>query len=110
MAKKKTVEELLREQQLFEEQWERLEKRKRALEMKKKKMFRQTLTAAQDLFLDYGLDLKDLFLTVGVASYIKEQIEAGHISIESLTEHGNAIIAAKVKTVESVNNGDQQEG
>ena len=99
MAKKKTVEELLREQQLFEEQWERLEKRKRALEMKKKKMFRQTLTAAQDLFL-----------TVGVASYIKEQIEAGHISIESLTEHGNAIIAAKVKTVESVNNGEQQEG
>lgn len=109
MAKKKTVEELLREQQLFEEQWERLEKRKRALEMKKK-MFRQTLTAAQDLFLDYGLDLKDLFLTVGVASYIKEQIEAGHISIESLTENGNAIIAAKVKTVESVNNGEQQEG
>ena len=108
MAKKKTVEELLREQQLFEEQWERLEKRKRALEMKKK--FRQTLTAAQDLFLDYGLDLKDLFLTVGVASYIKEQIEAGHISIESLTENGNAIIAAKVKTVESVNNGEQQEG
>ncbi len=38
-------------------------------------MFRQTLTAAQDVFLEYGLDLKDLFLTVGVAAYIKEQIE-----------------------------------
>jgi hypothetical protein len=37
MEKKKTVEELLREQQLFEEQWERLEKRKRAFEMEKRK-------------------------------------------------------------------------
>ena len=52
----------------------------------------QTLTASNKKFKEYGLDLKNAALAVGIAETIAKLVKEGTTSIEEIEAMGSAVI------------------
>lgn len=57
-----------------------------------KKVQTQTLTASNKKFKEYGLDLKNAALAVGIAETIAKLVKDGTTSIEEIEAMGSAVI------------------
>ena len=58
----------------------------------KQKVQTQTLTASNKKFKEYGLDLKNAALAVGIAEIIAKLIKEGTTSIEAIETMGSTVL------------------
>ena len=92
MARPQTIASLEAKEALTLKQIQELEDKIRAKKAQLKKVQTQTLTASNKKFKEYGLDLKNAALAVGIAETIAKLVEEGTTSIEEIEAMGSAVI------------------
>lgn len=92
MARPQTIASLEAKEELTLKQIQELEEKLRAKKAQLKKVQTQTLTASNKKFKEYGLDLKNAALAVGIAETIAKLVEEGTTSIEEIEAMGSAVI------------------
>ena len=104
MARQQTMASLEAKEELTLKQIQELEEKLRAKKAQLKKV--QTLTASNKKFKEYGLDLKNAALAVGIAETIATLIKEGSTSIEEIEAMGSTVLqkereAAAINTATS---------
>lgn len=106
MARSQTMASLEAKEELTLKQIQELEEKLRAKKAQLKKVQTQTLTASNKKFKEYGLDLKNAALAVGIAETIATLIQEGTTSIEEIEAMGSTVLqkereAAAINTATS---------
>lgn len=92
MARQQTMASLEAKEELTLKQIQELEDKLRAKKAQLKKVQTQTLTASNKKFKEYGLDLKNAALSVGIAETIAKLIKEGTTSIEEIEAIGSTVL------------------
>lgn len=92
MARQQTMASLEAKEELTLKQIQELEEKLRAKKAQLKKVQTQTLTASNKKFKEYGLDLKNAALAVGIAETIAQLIQEGTTSIEEIEAMGSTVL------------------
>ena len=100
MARPQTIASLEAKEELTLKQIQELEDKLRAKKAQLKKVQTQTLTASNKKFKEYGLDLKNAALAVGIAETIAKLVKDGTTSIEEIEAMGSAVIQKKEKQLQ----------
>ena len=101
MARPQTIASLEAKEELTLKQIQELEDKLRAKKAQLKKVQTQTLTASNKKFKEYGLDLKNAALAVGIAETIAQLIQEGTTSIEEIEAIGSTILQKEREEVAS---------
>lgn len=101
MARQQTMASLEAKEELTLKQIQELEDKLRAKKAQLKKVQTQTLTASNKKFKEYGLDLKNAALAVGIAETIAQLIQEGTTSIEEIEAIGSTILQKEREEVAS---------
>lgn len=101
MARQQTMASLEAKEELTLKQIQELEDKLRAKKAQLKKVQTQTLTASNKKFKEYGLDLKNAALSVGIAETIAKLIKEGTTSIEEIEAIGSTILQKEREEVAS---------
>lgn len=102
MARQQTMASLEAKEELTLKQIQELEEKLRAKKAQLKKVQTQTLTASNKKFKEYGLDLKNAALAVGIAETIAQLIQEGTTSIEKIEAMGSTVLQ-KEREVAAIN-------
>lgn len=102
MARQQTMASLEAKEELTLKQIQELEEKLRAKKAQLKKVQTQTLTASNKKFKEYGLDLKNAALAVGIAETIAQLIQEGTTSIEEIEAMGSTVLQ-KEREVAAIN-------
>ena len=92
MARPQTIASLEAKEELTLKQIQELEDKLRAKKAQLKKVQTQTLTASNKKFKEYGLDLKNAALAVGIAETIAKLVKEGTTSLEEIEDMGSAVL------------------
>lgn len=108
MARPQTMASLEAKEELTLKQIQELEEKLRAKKAQLKKVQTQTLTASNKKFKEYGLDLKNAALAVGIAETIATLIKEGSTSIEEIEAMGSTVLQ-KEREVAAINTATSTE-